>query len=157
MKISHTPHGMTAAVPQVEVSRQPDFAGIRRPHGKRHAGHAVDRARVRTQFFPRAQVASFGEQPDVGVAEPRTEAVGVFDHALAERRVDLQQVMAAMGQRHVAREQAVAVDALQPGQRFAAVPRQDRDAFAAGHVHAQSIAAHVVLLMRAEAAERVGA
>ncbi len=150
-------HRMCAAVPEVEVPRQADLTRIGRPDRKRHAGHAVYRARVSAQLFPRSQVTPFAQQPDIGIAEPGAEAVRVFDYPLAERRVDLQQVMTGMLQHHVAGEQAAVIDGPQPGQRFAGFPRQHGDAMAAGNVHTQSKVPALGALVRAEAAEWIDA
>jgi hypothetical protein len=150
-------HGMAAAVPEIEVTRQSDLARVGRPHRKRHAGHAGYRAGVRTQLFPWTQVPPFVEQPHIGVAEPRAEPVGVFDHPLALRRVDPQQVPVGMLKQHVSREQAPVIDRLQLDQWFAGFPRQDRDAVAARDVHTQPEMPALGALMRAEAAERIGA
>ena len=150
-------HRMAAAVPQVEIARESDLPRIRRPHRERHAGHAVDRAGVRAQLFPGAQVSPFVEQPHIGFAEPGAEAVGVFDHALAERRIHLQQVLAALRQRRIAREEIAAIDRFQPSQDLPGVARQGGDGLAAGHVHAQSKVSGLRGRMRAEAAERIRA
>jgi len=72
------PHHVPPAVPLVEVADHRDPARIRRPDREGHAAHAVDLAQVGAELLVGPQVRALGQQPDVGLAEHRREAIRVF-------------------------------------------------------------------------------
>jgi hypothetical protein len=68
---------VATAVPVVEVTDDADPLGVRRPDGECRSGDAVDFAEVRAEALEGAQVRTFGEQPDVHLAEHRPETIGI--------------------------------------------------------------------------------
>ncbi len=70
-------HRMPAAVPAVPVTDHRHAVGVRRPHGKQHAVHAVHPAQVRAQKVLRVPVPALREQVQVEVRQQRREAVRV--------------------------------------------------------------------------------
>ncbi len=72
------PHGMAPPVPHVEVADHRDAAGIRRPHRKAHARHAVDLGDGGAEPFGQIPMRAFGKQMQVEIAQDRSEAVGIF-------------------------------------------------------------------------------
>ena len=82
------PHGVAAAVPEIEVADHADAPRVRREH---HEGDAVDALmphRMRAELVVELQMRAFAEQMQVHVGQDRREAVGVFhlDLVVAEAR-----------------------------------------------------------------------
>ncbi len=76
-------HGMPAVVPEIEIAKHGNARGIRCPHRKTGADDAIELTLPRAEDFIGPQMRSLAEQPDIGLAEDRREAVGVVDeHAL---------------------------------------------------------------------------
>ena len=98
MNSSHTPagiaqpHRVAPRIPGVEVANDRDRARIRRPDGKPHAVHAVDRhdagAKVRRQL----EMPPFVEQVQIELAEQRAEGIGILGLLHRARPGDAQQI-----------------------------------------------------------------
>ncbi len=148
-------HRVAAAVPVVEVAHHADPRRVRRPDRERGAGHPFAFAHDRPQHLVGAQVLAFGQQPGVGVAEHRREAVRVLEHRAATVAPVGAQPVALAGQRQRALEEAVGMAQRQLAVRPVVGARQHLDPGRAGQEGAQPQPA-VVGGMGAEHAERVG-
>ena len=60
-------------------SRDGDAFGVGRPHGKANAGDAIGLGNVRAERAPGLVERAFGVQVEIGIGDPRTEAVGIVD------------------------------------------------------------------------------
>ncbi len=94
------------------------------PDGERGTRRAVEGGRVRTEFLPRPQVPPFGEQPDVHLAEPGAETVGVFELEAPVTKLDGQAVVRPVKATDMASEQAQTFGVGQVGQHRPAVSGQ---------------------------------
>jgi len=72
-------HGVTTAIPGVEVADDADALGIRSPDSKCGSLYTVDFAQMCAEAFIGAQVLTFSQQPDVKLAENRGKPVRVID------------------------------------------------------------------------------
>ena len=72
---------MIPAVPLVEIAHDRDSRGRRRPHRKRHAGHAAERAHVRAELFVDAVLVALVEQVEILVAQRWQKAVRIEELA----------------------------------------------------------------------------
>ncbi len=73
-------HRMPATVPRIEVADDAHSSSVRRPDGEAHAVHPIDiphAHRVRAEEGEGAQVRTFAEVVEVGVADQRAEGVRV--------------------------------------------------------------------------------
>lgn len=70
-------HREDRAVPVVEVARDPDPAGVRRPHGEAGAGHALVLHRLGPERLPELLVPALADQVEVQFTDGRQEAVRV--------------------------------------------------------------------------------
>ena len=70
-------HGLITPVPVVEVADNRHAARRRRPHCKRHAMHAIDRAHVRAKFLVDEVVRALVEQMQIEIAERGKKRIGV--------------------------------------------------------------------------------
>ncbi len=104
-------HRMPASVPRIEVTDHRDAPRIRRPHGKAHAGHAIELHWARAETFEhRVRIAV--SQPVQGfIAQHGTERIGILDFLHVAMPVDAQPVR--RGRVDAADEQPVRMDLLQ--------------------------------------------
>jgi len=75
-------HGVTAAVPVVEIADDTDPRRVRRPHGKSNALHPVDHTRLGAQYFIELDVITFGKKLKVDLVDYRRKAVRIFGFPL---------------------------------------------------------------------------
>ena len=76
-------HGMAAGVPIVELAGDGDTYGVGRPHGEANAGDAIGVCDVRAERAPRFMQRALGVQIEVGIGDPRAEAVGIVNGGFA--------------------------------------------------------------------------
>jgi len=86
------PHHVAPTIPLIEIAHHRHALRIRRPDGERHPAHAIDFTQMRPQLLERPQMRAFGQQPDIGVAQHRPEAVRVFQFGGVAAPVHLQQI-----------------------------------------------------------------
>ncbi len=85
---------MQAAVPRVEVADDGNRARVRRPHGERGAGDAVELADVRAELLVQLLVAALHDEMQVELAERRQERVRIAQRErVAVRILDLDLVL----------------------------------------------------------------
>ena len=72
-------HGMTPAIPAIEIANDTHLARVRGPNGEAGAGNAVDGHGMRTQLLEGAKVGALDQEMDVEFAEDGAEAVRVLD------------------------------------------------------------------------------
>ena len=148
----HVPaHRVAAPVPEVEVAHHRNAAGIRRPNGEPHAGHAVHFRRVRAEGVAEFPMPTLAQQVQVERPERRGEGVGVSRPVRPERRVKPQVVRHAL--RDGAGPEPVGMEELE-GAEDLAVAAADRHG-AAGARQERPDAAPVRAVMRAEHRKRV--
>ena len=70
-------HDVAPPVPQVPFADHRDAPRVRRPHGEGRALRAIEHRRMRAELVVELQMAPLGDQPQVHVAQPRAEAVGI--------------------------------------------------------------------------------
>src|SRR5438067_10001502 len=110
---------MAPPVPGIEIADHRNAARVRRPHGKAHAGHAVDRIDGRADTLRQIPMRAFGEEMEIHVAEDWSEGIRVFGFLQRLWPFDPEQVIRAARER--ADEQAAMLDLLQTAEPFAAV------------------------------------
>ncbi len=70
---------MHAAVPIIKVTDDADAPGVRRPHCKMHAAHALDGLQVRAELLVAVVVRAFAEQMKIEIAQQGRKGIGIGD------------------------------------------------------------------------------
>jgi len=76
--LSAHPHGVTPAVPQIEIANDAHAFGRWCEYRKRNAANAVDHHRVGAELLVKMHVGALAEQIEVELGEDRGETIGVF-------------------------------------------------------------------------------
>src|SRR4029077_19937965 len=84
---------------------------IRRPHRKRRAANAIDRAAMRPKRLPQFEMIALGDQIRVDIAENRPEPIRIVDNAWPFRSLDLKHVIERLPfARHPQFEETVVIE-----------------------------------------------
>src|SRR5215218_9217322 len=118
-------HGVTSAVPAVEIANHGDTPGIRRPDGKADAGYTIDRHGLGTKHITELVMRALSDQVQIKVAEEQAEAVGILRFLNGVGPVDPQSIR----NRSIepADEQPGRMNALKTRERMSCLPRQNLD------------------------------
>jgi hypothetical protein len=116
-------HGVSTAVPAVEVAHHAHPAGGRRPDAEADALHAVHLDGVRPELAPQAGIGPLAHQVEVQIPEGGAEGEGVPRAALATLRLDAEPVVGWCKLVHPGFEDTVGVQALHP-HLGAAIPQE---------------------------------
>jgi hypothetical protein len=145
------PHGMTAAVPEIEVADHADPTGVGSEHRERDARRAVDHHRMRAELLVETRMRALGEQVEIELGQHRRKSIGVFqlDDAVAETRPD---VVARRSVGQAPHEQAGVVDAAEIAFMPLLVDHLDLFGFRKKNPHHRNVAFD----MQAEIVEWVG-
>ncbi len=76
-------HGVTPAVPMIEIAHHAHALGVRRPHRKRHAPHAGDFRHMCAQLLVSVVVRALCQQVKIEVRQERRESIGILKLVLA--------------------------------------------------------------------------
>ena len=80
------PHGVAAAVPEIEVADHADALRSRREDREGDALDAVEHHRMGAELVVEAQMRAFAEQVQIEIGQDRRKAVGVLDSTVVAER-----------------------------------------------------------------------
>ena len=147
------PHGMTTAVPAVEIADDRDSTGVGRPHGKADARRIADPHFARAEQVGEFRVAAGREKGEVLLGQKLPEGIGIFGNEGGARPDRTQEIWSVA--RHESAEEPALVQKVERRYGVSLGRIERLDAERAGRKSAHD--APVRRLMGAQQREGIGA
>ena len=71
------PHGMSAAIPKIEIANDANALCVRREDDKRHATDAFHAYHMRAELVEKALMSAFSQQVQIEICQDRRKIIGI--------------------------------------------------------------------------------